>query len=143
MADPLSVTAGVVGIAAKGLHSIKLLFEDLQHFKGAPDATQRLRYEVWAVERALESLKCIDQQIWDSLGSNVAQQVHDTVNSCSETCIWFREKLQRWTKHSTDEVLARQDRVRIAFQQTQIDIMSEKLRNCNLAIVSVTGSARL
>lgn len=88
MADPLSVTAGVGGIAAVGLHGIKLLFEDLQQFKDAPAAIQRLRYEVWAIERALESLKRIDQQIWDSLGPNVAQQVHDTVKSCSETCVW-------------------------------------------------------
>jgi hypothetical protein len=132
LADPLSATASVVGIAAAGLHGVKLLFEDLQGYKDAPTTIQRLRYEVWAVERALESLKGIDQQSFDILGPKVAQHARAVVVSCSNTCIWFREKLHRWTRHSTEPELASQDKVRIAFQQTQIDIMSEKLLTATL-----------
>ncbi len=46
MADPLSVTASVVGIIGPALHGTRLLLEDLQQLKDVPKTVKRLVKDV-------------------------------------------------------------------------------------------------
>lgn len=57
MADPLSITASVVGVVVPALHVTQLLLEDLQQLKDAPKTVKRLGEDVQSVDTALKLLK--------------------------------------------------------------------------------------
>lgn len=142
MTDPLSITAGVVGIIVPALHGTRLLLEDLQQLKDAPKTVKRLMEDVRSVDTSLKFLQSMEEREWESLG--VAEESKTVISSCTQACDVFRTDLQRWTKHSEDGKLAWQDRTNVGFfKQGQIKAMSEQLQNCKLTINSVVGIATL
>ncbi|KAF5876255.1 uncharacterized protein Bfra_002658 [Botrytis fragariae] len=144
MADPLSITASIVGIVVPALHGTRLLLEDLQQLKDAPKTVNRLVDNVHSVDAALKSLQSIDEREWSLLGKGIAEQSETTINSCTQACDLFRADLQRWTKHSEGGKLSWQDQVKVGFfKQGQIKAMSEQLSNCRLAINSIVSIATL
>lgn len=144
MADPLSITASVVGLTVPALHGTRLLLDDLQQLKDAPKTVKRLVEDVRSVDTALELVKGVEDREWESLGAGVAEQSKTTITSCTQACNLFRADLQRWTRHSDDGKLAWQDRASVGFfKQGQIKAMSEQLSNCKLTINSVVSIATL
>lgn len=144
MPDPLSITAGAVGITVPALHGIRLLLNDLQQLKDAPKTVRRLVEDVHSVETALKLLQGVDDREWDLLGESVAKESKTTISSCTQACDLFRLELQRWTRHSEDGTLAWRDRTNVGFlKQGQIKAMSEQLQNCKLTITSIVSIATL
>ena len=144
MADPLSVTAGIVGIAVPALHGTRLLLNDLESIREAPKTIQRLTDDVRAVEGTLSLIQGIDDREWAHLGTAIAGQSETTIDSCKKACDVFRTDLQRWTKHSNDGTLTWQDRTVVGFfKKDQIKAISEQLQNCKLTIGNVVGVATL
>ncbi|KAH9211701.1 hypothetical protein DL95DRAFT_426993 [Leptodontidium sp. 2 PMI_412] len=73
MADPLSITASIIGIIVLALHGTRLLLSVLSR---------------------LELLKGVKEEDWKSLGQNVAAQLKATISSCSQAYNLFRADLQ-------------------------------------------------
>jgi hypothetical protein len=144
MADPLSATASIVGIAVPALHGIRLLLNDLERIKEAPKTIQRLRDDVRAVEGILDLIQGIDNREWIQLGTAIAGQSEKTIDSCKQACEVFRTDLQRWTNHSNNGTLAWQDRTVVGFfKKDQIKAIAEQLQNCKLTIGNVVSIATL
>ncbi|PQE05942.1 Cytochrome P450 protein [Rutstroemia sp. NJR-2017a BBW] len=142
MADPLSVTAGVVGIVVPALHGVRLLLEDLQQLRDASKTVKRLTENVQAVDTALQLLKGVEEREWKLLGDDVAQESKVTISSCTQACDTFRANLQRWTRHSSDGKLVMQDRAKVALlKKAEINTMVEQLANCKLTINTVVSIA--
>jgi hypothetical protein len=143
MADPLSITASVVGVTVPALHGIRLLLEDLQQLKEAPKTVKRLLEDVQSVDTSLSLLRVEDRE-WDLLGASVVEESKITISNCTQACNLFRTDLQHWTRHSKGGKLAWQDRTSVGFfKQSQIKAMSEQLQNCKLSINSVVSIATL
>jgi hypothetical protein len=144
MPEPLSVTAGIVGIVVPALHGTRLLLDDLERLKDAPKTVKRLTDDVRSVDATLKLLKDVDDRDWKSLGITVAEQSETTIDSCKQACDLFRTNLLRWTRHSEDGKLAWLDRTNVGFfKKDQIKAMSEQLQNCKLTITSVVSVATL
>jgi hypothetical protein len=144
MADPLSITASVVGITVPALHGIRLLLEDLQQLKEAPKTVKRLLEDVQSVDTSLKLLRGVEDREWDLLGASVVEESKTTISSCTQACNLFRTDLQYWTRHSEGGKLAWQDRTSVGFfKQGQIKAMAEQLQNCKLSINSVVSIATL
>jgi Fungal N-terminal domain of STAND proteins len=144
MADPLSIAGSLVGITFTALHGIKLLLEDLEKLKDAPETVKRLTEDVQSVDAALKLLQDVEEREWEKLGIGVVEQAKATISNCTQACDLFRADLQRWTNHSEDGRLAWQDRAKVGFfKQGQIKAMSEQLQNCKLSINSVVSIATL
>lgn len=144
MADPLSVAASVVGITVPALHGVRLLLADLQKLEDAPKTVKVLTDNVQSVSAALELLKGLGDQEWNSLGTDVAEQSKATISSCTKACDLFSTNIRKWTRHSEDGRLAWQDRANVGFfKKDQIKAMSDQLQNCKLAISMVVGVASL
>ncbi|OAG04888.1 uncharacterized protein CC84DRAFT_1093548 [Paraphaeosphaeria sporulosa] len=144
MADPLSITAGAVGITVPALHGIRLLMEDLQQLKDAPKTIKRLVEDVRSVDTALSLLQGVEDREWTLLGAIIAKESEKTISSCKQACDLFRTNLQRWTKNSEDGKLGWKDRTNVGFfKQGPIKAMSEQLQNCKLTINSVVSIATL
>lgn len=144
MTDPLSITAGVVGITVPALHGVRLLLEDLQQLKEAPKAAKRLSEDVQSAETSLKLLQDVGEREWNLLGASVLDKLKTTISSCTQACNFFRTNLQRWTRHSEGGKLAWQDRTIVGFfKQGQVKAMSEQLQNCKLSINSIVSIATL
>lgn len=100
MANPLSITASVVGIIVPALHGTRLLLEDLQQLKDVPKTVKRLVEDVYSVDTSLKLLQNVENREWESLGVAIAEQSKTTISSCTQACDVFGTDLQRWTKHS-------------------------------------------
>lgn len=61
MADPLSVTASIVGIVVPALHGAHLLLADLESISDAPKTVESLKREIHLVETTLHSLWTITE----------------------------------------------------------------------------------
>ena len=144
MADPLSITASVVGIIGPALHTTRLLLQDLQQLKDAPKTIKRLGEDVQSVDTALKLLQSIEEREWGLLGAGVAKQSETTISSSTQACNIFRADLQKWTRHSEDGKLAWLDRANVGFfRKDQVKAMSEQLQSCKLAINLIVGVATL
>jgi len=144
MADPLSITASVVGIIAPALHATRLLLADLQQLKDAPKTIKHLVEDVRSVDAALELLQSVEKREWGLLGAGVAEQAETTISSSTQACNIFRADLKKWTGHSEDGKLAWLDRANVGFfKKDQVKAMSEQLQSCKLAINLIVGVATL
>ena len=145
MADPLSITAGVIGITSTALHGIRLLLDDLQNLKDAPKTVKRLLEDLRSVETALTALKAVDSREWGDLGEIIAEELKTTISTGTKACELFRVELERWTKHSQDGKLGELwDRARVGFfKKSGIRAVSEQLQNCKNSINCTVGTANL
>ncbi len=141
--DPLSITAGFVGIAASALHGVRLL-HNLQSIVDAPDAIKSLGDNLLSVDQALTSIQAVSDRQWKSLGETIVGQLNTAITSCKESCDKFRIALGRWTQRSNDGKLFWQDRVMVGvFKQGHIKSMLEPVRNCKITLTSVVSIANL
>jgi hypothetical protein len=144
MTDPLSITAGAVGIIMPALHGTRLLLDDLEKLKDAPNAVKRLVDDVQSIDAALKLLQGVEDREWKLLGPGIDEHSKTTISSCTQACDLFRTHLRQWTRHSEDGKLAWKDRAKVGFlKQGQIKSMSEQLQNCKLTITSVVSIATL
>jgi Fungal N-terminal domain of STAND proteins len=144
MTEPLSIAASVVGIIVPALHGTRLLLDDLEKLKDAPETVRRLKDEVRSIDMSLTSLRAVEDQEWKSLGTSVAEESRTTISTCTRACDMFRTDIQRWTRHSGDGKLAWQDRANVGFfKQGRIKTMWEQLHNCKVTINCVVGIATL
>ena len=144
MADPLSITASVVGVIVPALHAIRLLLEDLQQLKKAPKTVKRLVDDVHSVDTALELLQSVEKREWDLLGTGVAEKAETTIRSSTHACNLFRADLKKWTRHSDDGELSWLDQANVGFfKKYQVKAMAEQLKSCRLAINLIVSIATL
>lgn len=144
MADPVSITASIIGITAPALHGIRLLLNDVQNIKDAPDAILALEGHLHRVKLALSSLQAIEPREWECLGNNIMDEVESTVLFCTAACDRFRADLQRWTAHCQDGEFSWRDRAKVGFmKQGQIKSMQAHLQTCQIAINTVVSTATL
>jgi hypothetical protein len=106
MGDPVTIAASVVGVTVPALHGTRLLLDDLQKIKDAPETVQRLKDDVRSVDMALTSLRAVKGQDWEPLGASVVEEAKTTISICTSACDQFRTDLKRWTRHSEDGKLA-------------------------------------
>jgi len=144
MSDPFSIVAGVVGITGVALHGTRVLLDDLQQLKDAPETITCLTEDIRSVDATLKLFQNLEDKEWELLGAGVAEQSKATISSCTKACEIFRIDLQRWTKNSVDGEMARRDRAKVGlFKRGQIKAMTSQLANCKLSINSVVCTATL
>jgi hypothetical protein len=119
MTDPLSVTAGVVGITAFALRSVQQLTAFIESIRDAPEIITGIKEDLGAVEGVLSSLsrvlqtKDLSAETLESLDQNANIKV--AVENCSKECARFRATLAHWMRHSTETKTFWWDRVRAGY----------------------------
>ncbi|CAD0044851.1 unnamed protein product [Aureobasidium pullulans] len=103
MADPLSITAGVLGIAATAAHSIHLLVELIDRIKDAPIAVQRSRDDLKFVESVIHTLRSeldgnVNAAKWEQLIE--ASKLKQALKSLKGGCDSLNLTLMGLTKRS-------------------------------------------
>lgn len=144
MADPLSISASVVGLVVPALEGTRLLIDNVRSIKDAPKALEDIRADLKSVEASLESLKSIDDSQMRQLPERVNEQCREMISRYRSACNDFHEDLQRYTKHSRDGELSWRDKLHVGFLSKQrIAGMARQLQSCKLTINSVVGFVTL
>jgi hypothetical protein len=144
MADPLSITAAVVGIIGPALSGIRELLNDLQQFKDAPKTLKRLEDDLGTVNTSLSLLQGLDEKAWKYVGQGATEASSPLIIRCTQACNGFRTDLQKWSRHSVDGKFAAQDRANITFfKQGHIKSMMAQLQDCKLDISVMSNLAVL
>jgi hypothetical protein len=142
--DPLSITAGVVGVAVPALQCAQQLRKTIQAILDAPSEIESLGEELLTIEQAITSIQEVSDQQWQSLGDSVVSQSKTGMNLCRKSCSKFQAAIAHWTRHGEDGKLAWRDRTAIGlFRQDQIKSTSSQLQNCKGTLTSVVSIANL
>lgn len=144
MADPLSISAGIVGIVVPALHGTRLLLNDLEKIQNAPDTVAQLKENAASISASLTLLNDLGDPVWTSLGTEVADHSKAAIQSCETACDGIRGDLQRWTKRSKGGTLSWLDRVNVGiFREHQLKAHCGRLHTCRLTFNSIVGTATL
>lgn len=123
MADPLSVTAGVIAVAGCAYASSKSLHDLISTILDAPKTFQDLNQFLSSLSQVLLSLteKLNGRDITLS-SSQVAclQQAKPTLEGCDAACREFKQVMEQLTTHSRDGKRSFRDSVRLSFQGKKI-----------------------
>ncbi|KAK4691946.1 hypothetical protein P7C71_g5165, partial [Lecanoromycetidae sp. Uapishka_2] len=134
MADPLGITAGIVGISAATLHSVRILLGDLYDIQGAPKVIDSVKRDLSAVHAALESLESQNKDVTTRNETNslfLSPSLVEAMGHCRETCSTFQAALKSWLKHSTEGEMSRRDRINIGvFKMPQVLAFARQLEAC-------------
>src|SRR5947208_9673826 len=141
MADPLSVTASVVGITTAALQSVQFLAKTIDTIKDVPDTIKSIRADLQAVEPVLHHLNKALQG--DASQIVLSDQIKPAVEHCNRACTTFQSLLDHWMRHSTEEKTFWMDRWRVGlFGQERIKAFKGKLNDCkgtlNIALSTAT-----
>ncbi|KAF7535317.1 hypothetical protein G7Z17_g13225 [Cylindrodendrum hubeiense] len=136
MADPLSITASVVGIVGAAFQGVQLLSNTIDNIRNAPEAVQNIRDELQLVKPLLTQLdSAINEQ---RSGLILGQEINLALENCHRVCTKFNESLNHWMRHSTDQKISMIDNVKIGFlRQDQIRTLKGQLNGCT-KILNVT-----
>lgn len=142
MGEALGAAASGIQIAAFGLHGARLLLNDIENIRKAPQAVASLKEGLRGVELAVEGLKAVEHSKLEALG--VLEQSLFAIKTCDKSCETFRNDLRQWTKHSEDEKLFWLDRVIVGFfKNERIKSLSGEIQNCKTTLIWAVGIATL
>ncbi|THW47930.1 hypothetical protein D6D21_03160 [Aureobasidium pullulans] len=147
MADPLSITAGVLGIAATAAHSIHLLVELIDRIKDAPIAVQRSRDDLKFVESVIHTLRSeldgiVNAAKWEQLIE--ASKLKQALKSLKGGCDSLNLTLMGLTKRSAPgEKLSFRDGVNLVLHSSKLDQLSLQLSSCKQNVLLAISACNM
>ncbi|THV84101.1 hypothetical protein D6D27_08090 [Aureobasidium pullulans] len=147
MADPLSITAGVLGIAATAAHSIHLLVELIDRIKDAPIAVQQSRDDLKFVESVIHNLRSeLDGNVnagkWEQLIE--ASKLKQALKSLKGGCDSLNLTLMGLTKRSAPgEKLSFRDGVNLVLHSSKLDQLSLQLSSCKQNVLLAISACNM
>jgi hypothetical protein len=132
MADPLSVTAGVIAVAGLAYSSSKALYELISTIRDAPQEFQDLNQYIEALSQILKALKTnLDGRGARLSESQIAclQDARPTLEGCDLACKEFKTKIERLATHSQDGRRSFRDSVKLNFQNKSIADFRTRVAN--------------
>lgn len=144
MTDPLSVSAGVVGLVVPALHGARLLLDDVRKIIDGPAVIEHLKADLTSLDATVESLQAIEEEEWALLGDAVTTHAKSVITACDKACRTFHADLARWTRRSPGGKLSWRDRAKLGFfKESQIKAISQQLQSCKITCGNVVEVATL
>ncbi|RSL42674.1 hypothetical protein CEP54_015403 [Fusarium duplospermum] len=122
MADPLSVTASVVGIVAAAVQGVQLLSNTIDKIRNAPEAVRSIQDEIQQLKPTLTQLESAINE--GRPGLILGSETNQALKNCHR----FSESLNHWMRRSIDNKMSMIDSAKIGiFRQDQIRTLKEQL----------------
>ncbi|PVH69236.1 hypothetical protein DL98DRAFT_474010 [Cadophora sp. DSE1049] len=142
MADPLSITASVVGITTAALQSAQFLVKTIDNIKDAPGTIKDLSADLRVFESVLQELNANVQD--DSLQIIRSSQIGPAVENCDRACKAFQSRVERWMKHSKEDKIFWISRWKIGlFGPDRIKTFKGQLNDCKSTLNIALTTANL
>ena len=145
--DPLSITMAAIGITETAITGVSILRSKIHDLRDAPDDVNNIRARLDEVHTSLQALRSIT--IADPATKSACTEIlrttgmARTVNDCGNACETFSKKLQRWTKHSTENQMSLRDRISIANNKTKICTLLTRVETCQKTVHFAVSSTQL
>lgn len=142
----LSVGAGVVGIVAAGIHSIRELVGFIDRIQHAPETGLKLKTDLTDIGTILQDLQSAmsGEYMAESMG-NVAEstKLSPAIKTLTKNCDQYSKQLAEWTKHSKDGHTSFRDKFRVSLEKHKIAIFSQQLNSCEQTVNIALGSCNV
>ncbi|KAI1839711.1 hypothetical protein JX266_014079 [Neoarthrinium moseri] len=146
--DPFSITVGALGITDFAISSIEKLHNSINNLVEAKDVVQDIATNLEAVQRplaALAGITMLDQEAFDAAKDDLKKTgVVEAVNHCGQACDDFTKKLEKWTKHSSDQKLSLRDRFSVGlWNREKISTFRTRVQCCQATVQFAVDSTQL
>lgn len=146
--DPLSITAGALGITDFALSNIDQLRKTISSLAEAQDVVQDITSNLETIQRPLTALQ--EFKFPDGPSCTAAKEdlkktgLAEAVNKCGQACADFDEKLNKWTKHSTRTKLSLRDRLSVGvWNKEKIVTFRTRVHTCQAIVQLSVESTQL
>jgi hypothetical protein len=148
MADVIGTVSGVVGITLAALHAIRILINDIENIKDAPETIGNVKRELESVEGVLNTLEktlrdenILSKDFEELVGG---ANVESAMKNCEGACKRFQSTLKKWWKHSTDTDIHWWDRAKVGFfGEKRVAAFTTELNSCKATVSMALNSANL
>lgn len=145
MADPFSITVGVLGVLQAAFSTCKFLRGLIEGYSNAPETLKNLSREIEAVETQLSLLTTELSEQQNSNYSPNQLACFDTLKAvsqqCRDSCNDFKAKLADLTSHSTPPLISSRDKGRLLLHETDIALFKAELHRYKQALELAIGVA--
>lgn len=136
--------AGIIfGIAVPALHGVRLLMQDIENIKDAPQTIKDVHRQLELLQLSIESLYGIEPEQWEGLGQAVVDQSRATLQSCDNICNDLRRRIRNWTKSRNGELTWREKVVFGCFKDHKIAVERNTLKCCRAELNMTINMATL
>lgn len=146
--DPLSITAGGIGITQFAISSIVQLHDTINDLAEAEEVAQDIVSTLEGIQRplaALEKLSISDPLVYITAKADLEKTgIVEAVNNCGRACTDFVDNLKRWTKHSTRTKLSLRDRFSVGvWNKEKIRTFRMQVQSCQDTVQFAIASTQL
>ena len=147
MADPLSVTAGVIAVAGFAYSSAKTLKELITSFSDAPQVLHELGADLGILQNLIQALqqplKGVPNAELSDDQKACFESLKPALEACKQKCDTFTSKLSKMTSHSQAGKVNWWDRARMHFNANDIAILKSDLEKHKQTVDVAIGVATL
>lgn len=146
--DPLSITAGTIGITGLATASFVRLHNLINNISEARDVVTDVASSLANIQRPLDALEQLS--ILDEATSIAAKEdlrktgVAEAVNKCGDACDEFSKNLTKWTRHSSTTKLSLRDRLSVGvWNREKVRTLRTQLQACEATVHFAVTSTQL
>ncbi|KAL9101255.1 MAG: hypothetical protein Q9163_003469 [Psora crenata] len=132
MAEPIGVTAGLLGIATFAFQTSKAVYKLVDSIQKAPQTIRDLKSEMLALDPVLSS---IQQKVTSD--ATKFEDIRYPLHQCGVVCFHLRSLIQQCTTHSADGSRSARDFVKMQYKGKTIDGYKGQLASYKATIAIV------
>lgn len=145
--DGISLAASVIAVATLAWQSTKAVYDVVDGLVDAPNVIADSKRLLSQTQNTLDTLKGTltagtrTPGVLDSILQKI--KLNSALESVQCLCNEFREKLMRYTSHSTDSRFGNRDRFTVSLHESKITRFNKQLGDCQRTISLVLVSINL
>ena len=148
MTDPLSITAGTIGITSAAISGISKLRQAVTDWRNAPQEVKDIKTSLSNTHGTLEALaglRISDEALCASVKKSLEQTaISKTVNDCGDACERFTKDLAKWTARSDEMQMSTEDRLSVGiWHRAKVERLKTQVESCQSSVVFAVTSAQL
>ena len=132
MAEPIGVTAGLLGIATFAFQTSKAVYDLVNSIQKAPQTIRDLKSELLALDPVLSS---IHEKVTGD--ASKFEDIRYPLHQCGMVCFSLRSLIQQCTTHSADGSRSARDWVKMQYKGKTIDGYKGQLASYKATIAIV------
>ncbi|KAH7308612.1 hypothetical protein B0I35DRAFT_98946 [Stachybotrys elegans] len=124
MADPLSITSGVIAIVTFTIQSSTALYHAIESFKTYPKRVAELKTQLWALIDVLKSLEALSRE-----DVTACRLLESPLKQCGKACQEFKCLLEECRRSSTSGRLSLSEWMRLRYRNGDIITFMESIES--------------
>lgn len=147
--DPFSISmaaVGITGTAISGMNTLRGTFTGLRDVQEDLDAMRLQLENTRQPLDTLQSLVLSPDEAYNATSKEILAKtgMADAVNDCGKACEDFNKRLQKWTRHSTEDELSLRDKMSIGlWNKERVRTFRTRIETCQRTVHLAISSTQL